>query len=162
MAAVWRALRRRSIMLGSGYRFSPPDRMTSSNHNRAFLSQDLLDGWLADECISLDGDVLKLLPKGPAFLLTTAAYFQSEVTTGEDPLELCGKVKALAQIAELGGEHVPGSVVIGDSAYEVRDGFLGELLPEHPDSPGDVPAGVEHGRWALAELAKLAGAAEVG
>jgi hypothetical protein len=66
-------------------------------------------------------------------------------------------VRTLTKIKETGGEHVPGSVVIGDNAYEVRDGFLGELLPEHPDS-GNVPAvaaGRDHGRWALEELASL-------
>lgn len=128
--------------------------MTTAHNNRAFLAQETLDVWLAEERVSLDGDVLKLLagPKGPAFLLTTAVYFKAEVTTGEDPLGLCGKVKALTKIKELGGEHVPGSVVIGDNAYEVRDGFLGELLPEQGEA--------SDGRTALRALSTLADAVE--
>jgi hypothetical protein len=118
------------------------------------MAQDSVDVWLAEERVSLDGDVLKLLPEpGPAFLLTTAVYFQAEVTTGEDPLGLCGKVQALAKITELGGEHVPGSVVIGDNAYEVRDGFLGEFLPEHTTSGARDPF---DGRKALSALSNLA------
>jgi hypothetical protein len=126
--------------------------MTTAHNNRAFMAQDTLDVWLAEERVSLDGDVLKLLsaPGGPAFLLTTAVYFQAEVTTGEDPLSLCGKAKPLTQIVELGGEHVPGSVVIGDNAYEVRDGFLGELLPEQGKA--------SDGKKALQALSNLASA----
>jgi len=139
--------------------------MTTTHNNRAFLAQDVLDLWLAEERVSLEGDVLKLLPQGPAFLLTSAVVFQAEVTTGDDPLALCGTVKTLPRISELGGEHVPGSVVIGDNAYEVRDGFLGELLPEHPDHPGGVAGiagGREHGQWALRELDSLARAVRMG
>lgn len=118
--------------------------MTTAHNNLAFMAQETLDVWLAEERVSLDGEVLKLLPDGPAFLLTTAVYFQAEVSTGEDPHGLVGRVKAYAKLAEIGGEHAPGSVVIGDNAYEVRDGFLGELLPDSPaspDNPNTRPAG---------------------
>lgn len=141
--------------------------MTTAHNNRAFMAQETLDVWLADERVSLDGEVLKLLtqPQGPAFLLTTAVYFQAEVTTGEDPQGLCGKVKTLAQVLELGGEHAPGSVVVGDNAYEVRDGFLGEFLPDHPgpdEKRGGTRRGSEAnaGRSALAALRTLAGAVD--
>jgi hypothetical protein len=123
------------------------------------MAQETLDVWLADERVSLEGEVLKLLPEptGPAFLLTTAVYFQAEVTTGEDPLGLCGQVKTLAKVLELGGEHAPGSVVIGDNAYEVRDGFVGDLLPEHAGSAGSrQPSDSNDGRAALAALSLLA------
>lgn len=150
------------FLLGFRKRYRFLTRMTTAHNNRAFLAQDLLDTWLAEERVSLDGEVLKLLPQGPAFVLTSAVLFQAEVATGEDPLDLCGKVKPLQKVAELGGEHVPGSVVIGDNAYEVCDGFLGELLAEHPDNPPGVPSGIEHGRWALRELESLKREVEVG
>jgi hypothetical protein len=135
--------------------------MTIAHNNRAFMAQETLDVWLADERVSLEGEVLKLLqlptePTGPAFLLTTAVYFQAEVTTGEDPLGLCGQVKTLAKVQELGGEHAPGSVVIGDNAYEVRDGFVGEFLPEHAGSGAERDP--NDGRAALAALSALADA----
>jgi hypothetical protein len=130
--------------------------MTTAHNNRAFLAQETLDVWLAEERVSLDGEVLKLLPQpeGPAFLLTTAVYFQAEVTTGEDPLGLCGKVKTHPAVVELGGEVAPGSVVIGDNAYEVRDGFIGELLPVHAESAGASEP--RTGRQALQALSTLA------
>ena len=134
--------------------------MTTAHNNLAFMAQETLDVWLAEERVSLDGEVLKLLPDGPAFLLTTAVYFQAEVSTGEDPHGLVGLVKPHAKLAELGGEHAPGSVVIGDNAYEVRDGFLGELLPDHPERPGKRPAAKGNpGREALQALSILAGEA---
>lgn len=146
--------------------------MTTAHNNRAFMAQETLDAWLAEERVSLEGEVLTLAPQGqgraPALLLSTAVYFQAEVTTGEDPLSLCGKAKTLAKVLELGGEHAPGSVVIGDNAYEVRDGFLAELLVEHPDQPDqpDRPRArssrdPDPGRSALAALSTLAAQVKV-
>lgn len=139
--------------------------MTTAHNNRAFMAQETLDVWLADDRVSLDGEVLKLMthPSAPAFLLTTAVYFQAEVTTGEDPLGLCGQVKTLTKVLELGGEHAPGSVVIGDNAYEVRDGFLGEFLPDHDhaEKRGSSPKrDLKEGRVALAALITLASAVD--
>ena len=144
--------------------------MTTAHNNLAFMAQETLDVWLAEERVSLDGEVLKLLPDGPAFLLTTAVYFQAEVSTGDDPHGFVGLVKPYAKLKELGGEHAPGSVVMGDNAYEVRDGFLGELLLDHPDQAGKSgtsgkrPAGNsghkrDAGREALQALSTLAGEA---
>lgn len=97
--------------------------------HRAFLSQELLDRWLAEGLVSLEGETLGLLPDGPSFRLESAVLFQEDVAGAGDPLALCGKVKSLPAISALGGEHAPGSVVVGDSAYEVTEGFLGELTP---------------------------------
>lgn len=96
--------------------------------HRAFLSQELLDRLLADGAVSLEGDLLGV-PEGPSFRLESAVLFRAEVASGEDPHALCGKVKSLPAVEALGGEHAPGSVVVGDSAYEVTEGFLGELMP---------------------------------
>lgn len=143
--------------------------MTTAHNNRAFIAQETLDVWLADERVSLDGEVLKLSPhpRAPALLLTTAVYFETEVTTGEDPFSLCGKVKTLASVLDMGGEHAPGSpgsVVIGDNAYEVRDGFLGELLPDHPSAEkrgeSQSKRAPHPGRLALAALSNLADAVQ--
>lgn len=77
----------------------------------------------------LVGDELTASPEGRRFQLESAVRFTSEVTTGEDPNGLVGKVKTVEQLAAIGAEHAQGSVILGDSAYEVIDGFLGELLP---------------------------------
>jgi hypothetical protein len=117
--------------------------------NRAFLSQDAVDRWLTDDRISIDGDVLSLSPDGPAFRLESAVLFRIEVSSGEDALGLCGKVKTLEAVQALSGEHVPGSVVLNDSAYEVVDGFVGHLLAA--DGQGSQ-VGLAYGKRALAAL----------
>ena len=39
-----------------------------------------------------------------------------------------GKVKGLDELAELGAELCSDSVVLGDNAYRVIEGFLGEVI----------------------------------
>jgi hypothetical protein len=102
--------------------------------NRAFFSQEAVDRWLADGLIGLEGEVLGLLPDGPSFLLSSAVLFRTEVAAGSDVPGLCGKVKTLPDIVALSGDHAPGTVVLGDYAYDVVDGFVAELLDAHGSS----------------------------
>lgn len=112
--------------------------------NRMFFSQEALDHWLEAGRVNLDGDVLGV-PGGPSFRLTSAVVFNAEVASGDDSLGLCGKAKTADEVVALQGELVTGSVLIGDHAYEVTDGFLAELL--------DAAHGVE----ALQAIRRLAG-----
>jgi hypothetical protein len=95
--------------------------------------------------VSLEGELLGIAPEGATFLLTPAVLFRTEVGVGDDAPGLCGKVKTLAAVEALAGEHAPGSVVLGDHAYEVLDGFVGDLIETGHD-----------GAVALAELSALA------
>jgi hypothetical protein len=89
---------------------------------RVFVPQEALESWVAEGRAQLDGEVLVL--EEVSFQLASAVRFIAEVAGGGDSPELVGKVKTLAQVVELGGEHVTASVVLGDNAYEVIDGFL--------------------------------------
>ena len=100
-----------------------------------FFAQEAVDRWLESGRVSLDGDVLALRG-GPRFRLTSGVVFRTEVASGEDLLQLCGKAKSVDEVAAMSGELVTGSVLIGDHAYEVTDGFLAELLDAAPG--GDV------------------------
>lgn len=97
-------------------------------NNRVFFPQEAFDLWLEEGKISLDADVLTLQPEGQRFNVTSALRFTAEVADGEDEAGLVGKVKSLEQVAELGGEHCADSVVLGNNAYEVIEGFLGEPI----------------------------------
>jgi hypothetical protein len=97
--------------------------------NRVFFPQQALDTWLETGRASLVGDELTILPEARRFLLTSAVRFVAEVAEGRDPHDLVGKVKDLEQLAAIQGEHSAQSVIIGDNAYDVIEGFLGELLP---------------------------------
>ena len=105
--------------------------------NRVFLPQEMLDGWLSEERVDVDGDVMTLRPEGQKFRLKTALRFLEELAEGGDEAALVGKVKDLEQLAELGGEHCADSVILGDNAYQVVEGFVGEpLFDEQPAGTG--------------------------
>jgi hypothetical protein len=97
--------------------------------NRVFFPQQALDDWLESGRVALVGDELTITPEGRRFLLTSAVRFTAEVAEGRDPNDLVGKVKDLDQVRALSGEHSANSVIIGDNAYDVIEGFLGEPLP---------------------------------
>ncbi len=99
---------------------------------RVFFPQDVLEAWMADGRGHVVGETLFL--DGAAFGLTGAVRFVAEVAGGGDEAALVGKVKTMEQLETLGGEHVTGSVVLGDNAYEVLDGFLAT-----PEQHGDTP-----------------------
>jgi hypothetical protein len=105
---------------------------------RVFVPQEALESWVADGRVHVMGETLFV--EGVPFSLSGAVRFVSEVAGGGDSLDLVGRVKTLEQLAQLGGEHCADSVVLGDDAYEVVEGFLAE-----PDQvPGAEP--VSHGR----------------
>lgn len=95
---------------------------------RVFVSQETLDLWMSEDRVEVEGETMTLNPERQRFRLTTAVHFLSEVADGGDGAGLIGKVKAIDEVTKLGGEHCSASVILGDSAYEVVEGFLGEPL----------------------------------
>lgn len=108
---------------------SPTSAGRKMSANRVFFPQQALDAWLEQGRIALVGDELTISPEGRRFSLTAAVRFMAEVAENNDSRGLVGKIKTLEQLHELAGEHDMGSVIIGDNAYEVIDGFLGEPAP---------------------------------
>ncbi|MFW6052218.1 MAG: hypothetical protein ACODAU_13650 [Myxococcota bacterium] len=108
--------------------------------NRLFVSQETLDKWLSEGRVDVDGETMTVQPEGHQFELKSAVHFKSEVTGEGDPGGLLGRVKDLAQVAELGGEHCADSVILGDAAYEVVEGFVGEPVQEAVASGHDLAA----------------------
>ncbi len=89
---------------------------------RIFVPQDALEAFMANGHAHMTGDTLFI--ESNRFELTSAVRFVSEVAGGGDQSGLVGRVKTLEQLTELGGEHAAGSVILGDNAYEVVDGFI--------------------------------------
>ncbi len=106
--------------------------------NRLFLSQGILDRWLGEGRVEVDGEIMTTLPDRREFGIKTAVLFQNELTGAGDTPDLIGRVKDLDQLNALGGDYSAGSVILGDLAYEVAEGFVGEPLP---DQPGRAPSG---------------------
>lgn len=110
--------------------------------SRLFVSQAKLDEWLSDSFVDVDGEVMTLKSEARKFNLKTAVLFLEEVTGAGDPHELVGRVKDLEQIGGIGGEYASGSVILGDHAYTVVEGFVGEPIHEiaERESHGDSMA----------------------
>jgi hypothetical protein len=98
------------------------------SENRLFFPQEALDAWIEQGRVLLVGDELTTTPEGRRLRVESAVRFIAEVAAGSDPNGLVGKVKTIEQVQALGGEHVADSVVMGDCAYQVVEGFLGEVL----------------------------------
>lgn len=97
---------------------------------RLFWPQDMMDQLTVDEKATIEGDVLSLVDDNLSYRVNQAVHFIADVGDGSDPHKLVGRVKELTILEELGAEHYMDSVLIGDSAYEVVEGFAGEPIVE--------------------------------
>jgi hypothetical protein len=97
--------------------------------SRLFWPQELLDQWIVDEKIVLEGERLTLVKENQVYRVKQALYFVADVGDGNDELKLVGRVKDISEIEAMGGEHYMDSVILEDSAYQVVNGFVGEQTP---------------------------------
>jgi hypothetical protein len=88
-----------------------------------------LEEWSSEGRASFEGDRMVLLELGQVFSMKPAVYFTA-VTTGsdQDPADLVGLVRSEEELLQMGADHMASSVICGDTAYEVVNGFLGEPL----------------------------------
>lgn len=93
--------------------------------DRIFFPQDVLDVWTAEERIDIQGNTLVIKEYQRTFNLTPAVHFVLDVGDGKDLYNLVGRVKDKEQLAAMNAEHYMDSVILGDSAYQVRQGYLG-------------------------------------
>src|SRR5262245_51329568 len=98
----------------------------SGNMARLFISQGRLDSWVLEDRIKVDGDIMTLAGDSRFFKLKPAIRFMKVSGGAEDPNHLVGKVKPVAEVEKLGGEHFMESVLLGETAYDVQTGFIGE------------------------------------
>jgi len=118
--------------------------------NRVFFPQQALDAWLDQGQIALNGSELSIRGDGQRFRLQGALHFVADVSETGDPHLLVGKVKTLEEVLALDGEHCADSVVLGECAYQVAEGFLGEPLAEK-GAVGERAAPLD-GKHPLAQL----------
>ena len=80
----------------------------------------------------IEADLMTLARDGRAFRLRPALRFLRVVGSGDgeaDPNGLVGRVKLVDDVVRLGGEQFMESVILGETAYDVQPGFLGEPIP---------------------------------
>lgn len=90
---------------------------------RLFLPQSTLDGWLAEGRADLSPAGLLLRDEGVEVALQGACHFLG-LLEGRDEAGLVSKVKSEGDLKALGAELCGDSVILGDCAYEVAQGFL--------------------------------------
>jgi hypothetical protein len=90
---------------------------------KLFLPQSLLEEWALSEQADLRDDALFVPAEDKTYPLTAAVHFKA-LASGEDDGKLLSKVKTHAQLEELSAEHMMGSVLLGETAYEVDDGYV--------------------------------------
>lgn len=126
--------------------------------NRLFVSQAKLDQWLSESLVEVDGETMTTQPDGNRFELKTAVLFTEELTGEGDPHSLVGRVKDLDQITALGGEYASGSVILGDNAYTVVEGFVGNpVLEDGASASSDAQSAALSGDTLAAAMRNAAG-----
>lgn len=90
-----------------------------------FVPQSVLDKWSEQGRIQVDGNVLTILGDGKHFALTSAVRFM-KMEAGEDSAGLLQKVKTTDALKQMGAEHYMESVILGEVAYQVQQGFLAD------------------------------------
>jgi hypothetical protein len=111
--------------------------------NRIFFPQAVLDTWLVGERVDLAADELTLLDEGRRYRIREAVRVVREVTGAACPRDLIGRVKARDYLLELGAELMEDSMILGDNAYDVVAGWLGEPIGswvEHSSSSARLEA----------------------
>ncbi|RMH36266.1 MAG: hypothetical protein D6689_22795 [Deltaproteobacteria bacterium] len=83
---------------------------------------------MADAKVDVDGDVMTLADDGRAFRIRPAVLFLKVAGDDPDTADLVGRVKDEAALAALGADQYMNSVIVGDTAYDVCCGFIGEPL----------------------------------
>jgi hypothetical protein len=90
-----------------------------------FVPQSVLDKWSEAGRIAVDGNVLTILGENKNFSLTQAVRFM-KMEAGDDTAGLLQKVKTTDALKLMGAEHYMESVILGECAYQVQQGFLAD------------------------------------
>jgi 3-oxoacyl-ACP reductase-like protein len=122
-----------------------------------FVPQSVLDRWSEQGRIEVDGNVLTILGEQKSFALTSAVRF-IKMEAGEDNAGLLAKVKTTDALKQMGAEHYMESVILGESAYQVQQGFLADANALRRAAAASQPA-PKPGQPAGAPGAKPAGGA---
>ncbi|HEV8247676.1 MAG TPA: hypothetical protein VGP93_18000 [Polyangiaceae bacterium] len=107
--------------------------------NRVFFPQQVLDRWLDAGDAELSANELTLKAERKKYRLVEGVRVVAEVSGALDPYDITGKVKTVVFLTELGAELLGESMLIGDNAYEVVPGWLGQPRVEASASEAQSP-----------------------
>lgn len=105
-----------------------------------FLPQANLDPWLEAGDVDMGQDALVFTADHARYPAVPAVRF-IQVVDGQDTHALLGKVKAVEALRLGGAEISLGAVVMGETAYQVEEGFMLTVpLPAPAASAPQKPA----------------------
>jgi hypothetical protein len=116
-------------------------------NNRVFFPQVALDVWLSDGTVDLHGNELSIVAEERRYRLTESVRNVNEVTGSADAHNLVGRVKTKAALQEKGAELLETSMLLGENAYDVVPGWLGDpvgTFEEHVIKRSMLPAPAPH------------------
>lgn len=99
---------------------------------RVFISQSAIDSWVSSEQAELAGNRLTFRAHPGALQLAPASLFRRVSAGQTDPHSLVGKVLDEEAVLAMGGETYMSSVLLGETAYDVEPGFVGEPAEAEP------------------------------
>jgi hypothetical protein len=91
---------------------------------KLFIPQEWADSAHMEDKIEIQGLLMKVKLDGKQYRLQEAVRVLSVEGGDPDALGLTGKVKTHAQIEKLGGEQIGESLICGETAYRVCQGFV--------------------------------------
>jgi hypothetical protein len=100
------------------------------NPPRLFVPQYVLDEWVVQGAAEVEGETLSTQHPRVTYGMKAALRFLRELTSSGDVEQWVGTVKTTEAVKSRGGEHYRDSVVLGETAYEVEEGFLCVPQPE--------------------------------
>ncbi|MFT3766336.1 MAG: hypothetical protein QM820_12620 [Minicystis sp.] len=109
---------------------------------RVFFPQTALDEWVGENRVDIKGEELTLKNEGRRYRIIEAVRILREVTGADDPHELLGRVKTRGFLVELGAELLEGSMILGDNAYDVIQGFVGAPVGSFAEYKKSAPKSV--------------------
>lgn len=106
---------------------------------RVFFPQTALDELVSENRVDIKGEELTLKVEGRRYRIIEAVRIVREVTGADDPHELLGRIKTRGFLVELGAELLEGSMILGDNAYDVVQGFVGAPIGTFIDYKKTAP-----------------------
>ncbi len=83
-----------------------------------------MDQWTTGGKVGITDDLMTVPALNRTFRIEGAVRF-TKVAGGEDVGNYVGKVKTTVELAASSAEQFGASVIIGDTAYECEEGFVG-------------------------------------
>jgi hypothetical protein len=101
---------------------------------KIFIPQEKLEAWVQEGKISISENVITTLTDNKVSYKLIPAFKFLKLTSGDsDSEKLIGAVKTKEDIKHLNPDIFMDSIIIGNKAYEVEMGYIGNLTGDEKD-----------------------------